>query len=194
MARINLLPWRDELRKKREKQFNVMAATAVMFTAAIMFGVHLYNEERIAYQQSRNQYMEQQIQVLETRIKKIKNLDGQRANLLARMEIIQQLQASRPEIVRVFDELITTLPEGVFYDSIKQSSNVLVVSGVAQSNAFVSSLMRNINSSIWLKDPALRQIVANRNLRTGETGLLRLAEFKLQFKQASKSADEDDRG
>ena len=195
MARINLLPWRDEQRQKREKQFNIMAISAVVVTAALMHGVHMYNEERIAFQESRNQYMEQQITSLNTRIKAIKNLDEQRKNLLARMEIIQQLQASRPEIVHIFDELITTLPEGVFYNQIKQNGNTLAVNGVAQSNAYVSSLMRNINASSWLKDPSLRQIVADRNSRTGDIDLLRLAKFELQFKQSStKTDDEEDEG
>jgi type IV pilus assembly protein PilN len=189
MARINLLPWRDELRSKRQKRFNTLAVFAVMSMAGVIGAVHWYNEERIAYQLERNAFLEQKTAELDAKIRQIKDLDEQRKNLLARMEIIQRLQASRPEIVHVFDELVTTLPEGVYYESVVQKENILTVNGIAQSNAFVSSLMRNLTSSPWLEAPALQQIKAQNDV--GSSDLLRLAKFGLQFRQTSKS-DEDD--
>ncbi len=194
MARINLLPWRNELRKKRQQEFNYMVLGAVVAMCAIIGGVHWFNEERIAFQKQRNAYLEQKTIELDARIKAIKNLDEQRKNLLARMDIIQQLQASRPEIVHVFDELVRTLPEGVYYQRVKQSGNVLTVTGVAQSNAFVSSLMRNLNQSPWLEGATLKEIVAETSNGSGNTELLRLANFGLEFKQKSLESDEKKEG
>lgn len=194
MARINLLPWRNELRKKRQQEFNYMALGAVVAMCAVIGGVHWFNEERIAFQKQRNSYLEQKTVELDARIKAIKNLDEQRKNLLARMEIIQQLQSSRPEIVHVFDELVRTLPEGVYYQKVKQSGSLLTVTGVAQSNAFVSSLMRNLNQSEWLGSPTLKEIVADQNNGSGNTELLRLANFGLEFKQTSLVAEENKDG
>lgn len=191
MARINLLPWRDELRKKRQQEFAVMAGVAVVLMCGVILAVHWYNEERISFQKERNAFLEAKTLELDEQIKAIKNLDEQRKNLLARMEIIQRLQASRPEIVHVFDELVATLPEGVYYERIKQQGSVLTVNGVAQSNAFVSSLMRNLNQSQWLEGANLREIVANQNLNTGSVDLLRLAKFGLEFKQASRANADD---
>lgn len=192
MARINLLPWRDELRRKRQKQFNTLAALAVLAMVGVIAAVHWYNEERIAYQLDRNKFLEQKTAELNAKIKEIRNLDKQRKDLVARMEIIQRLQSNRPEIVHVFDELVTTLPEGVYYESVSQKENILSVTGVAQSNAFVSSLMRNLEGSPWLEAPVLKEIKASQN-RTGSPAadLLRLAKFGLQFRQTSTTDDED---
>ena len=194
MARINLLPWRNELRKKRQKEFAYLAVGAAVAMLTVIGGVHWFNEERIAFQKQRNEYLEQKTVELDARIKAIKNLDEQRKNLLARMEIIQQLQSSRPEIVHVFDELVRTLPEGVYYQKVKQSGNLLTVSGVAQSNAFVSSLMRNLNRSEWLEGATLKEIVADASNGSGNTELLRLANFGLEFKQVTLVSDENTDG
>ena len=191
MVGINLLPWRNELRKKRQQEFNYMALGAVVAMCAVIGGVHWFNEERITFQKQRNDYLKETTMALDARIKAIKNLDEQRTNLLARMEIIQQLQSSRPEIVHVFDELVRTLPDGVYYQKVKQSGSLLTVNGVAQSNAFVSSLMRNLNRSEWLGGAKLKEIVADTANGSGNTELLRLANFGLEFKQKSLAAGEE---
>ncbi|NNG14020.1 MAG: pilus assembly protein PilN, partial [Gammaproteobacteria bacterium] len=114
MARINLLPWRDELRKERQKQFQMIAGLTAVLMLAIIALVHIRMGAIADNQQSRNAYLEKEIKVQNKIIKEIKNLEKEKARLLARMDIIQQLQGSRPQVVHVFDELVTTLPDGIY--------------------------------------------------------------------------------
>jgi type IV pilus assembly protein PilN len=186
MAQINLLPWREELRKRRQKEFGVSAAIAVGLMLCVVGGVHLHYQDRIEYQQSRNKYLDTQIQQLDKRIKEIGDLKNQRERLLARTEKIQQLQSGRPEIVHLVDEMVKTLPEGVYYTKVTQKGSNLALEGVAQSNARVSSLMRQLDSSAWLQDPKLLQIVAA-GKATAATAI-RNSQFRLNIKQTRKTA------
>jgi type IV pilus assembly protein PilN len=188
MARINLLPWREELRKKKQKEFSIVVAVTVAVMAGVVFGWQWWYQELIDFQKSRNTFLTQQISALETKIKDIKDLDDQKKRLIARMEIIQQLQGSRPEIVHLIDAMVTTLPEGVFYDSIQQKGNVLSLVGIAQANAYVSSLMRKLESNEWLKDPVLKEI-SSRGSKGND--LIRLAAFNLEITQVSKAAKKE---
>ena len=120
MPHINLLPWRDDLRKRREKEFIVTAVIAALMMGGVVLGVHLYYESRIAYQNQRNTFIEAEISGLDKKIKEIENLKKERDRLIARTKVIQDLQAGRPEIVHVFDELVTTLPDGVYYTKVSQ--------------------------------------------------------------------------
>jgi len=180
MATINLLPWREELRNRRQKEFITMIVIAIVAMVGVVGGVHWEFGNRIEFQQTRNQFLTDQIAALDIKIKQIKDIEEEKQNLLARMEIIEELQSSRPEIVHLMDEVVTTLPEGVYYTAIKQVARNLDVKGVAQSNARVSSLMRNIDKSQWLENPNLVEI---RKLKSSEKAQQRFSEFSLQFQQ-----------
>lgn len=158
MPHINLLPWRDELRKRREKEFIITAVIAAVLMGAVVLGVHLHYESRIAHQNQRNTFIETEIAALDKKIKEIEDLKKERDRLIARTKVIQNLQAGRPEIVHVFDELVTTLPEGVYYTKVAQKGRALNLQGVAQSNARVSSLMRSLDTSNWFENPSLVEI------------------------------------
>lgn len=178
MARINLLPWREELRKQRQQQFMALLGAAVIVTAALMAGVHFYVEDRMDFQRDRNAFLQTEIKKLDQQIKEINALDKTRQALEARMNIIQQLQTSRPEVVHLFDELARTLPEGVYLSSVQESNNNLVIKGTAQSNARVSTYMWNVEKSDWLGDPNLQVI------ETASKDGSRASQFVLNAKQA----------
>ena len=183
MARINLLPWRDELRKERQKQFQISAVLAAFLMLAIIALVHFRMGAIADNQQSRNAYLEKEIKVLNKRIKQIKDLEKSKARLLARMDIIQQLQGSRPQVVHVFDELVTTLPDGVYLTNIKNSGAGITLNGVAQSNARVSSYMRKVDNAEWLANPRLN--VIETKARKGQ----RISKFALKVRQTSPASN-----
>ena len=182
MPQINLLPWRDELRKRREKEFIITAVIAALLMGGVVLGVHLYNESRIAYQEQRNQFLEPEIASLDKKITEIEDLHKERDRLIARTQVIQSLQSGRPEIVHVFDELVTTLPEGVYYTKVAQKGRTLNLQGVAQSNARVASLMRSLDASKWFDSPSLVEIKDG----TEKDEAIRLSSFNLNVKQAPR--------
>lgn len=158
MPRINLLPHRAELRTKRRNQFFIgigvalgAAGLAVLLSNLVMDGI-------ISSQNGRNDLLKGEISALDKRIEEILDLEAKKERLLARMEIIEQLQRSRPEIVHVFDELVRTLPDGVRLTSVKQSGRRLEIKGDAESNTRVSAFMRNIDKSKWLTQPDLEVV------------------------------------
>jgi type IV pilus assembly protein PilN len=158
MPRINLLPWRDELRTERRNQFfAAMGAAAALAALLILIG-NLTFGSIIGHQQDRNQLLQSEIDLLNIKIKEILNLEDQKERLLERMEIIEQLQRSRPSIVHIFEELVTALPDGVFLTKIKQDTARLEIVGTAESNTRVSALMRNIDKSEWLSSPDLEVV------------------------------------
>ena len=170
-----------------------MAAIAVVVMAGVVGGVHLYFQGLIDYQAARNSYLETEIGRLDKKIKEIKDLELEKDRLLARMQIIEQLQSSRPEIVHLMDELVDKLPEGVYYTSVQQKGRGLNLKGVAQSNARVSSLMRQLDGSTWLKDPALVEIKRERSRDAGDD--MRLSAFDLNITQnAQKREGDEDEG
>lgn len=180
MHHINLLPWREELRKRRQKDFGIAALGAVLVTAGILVLVHMQFNSVIDYQQSRNRFLEEQIAQLDEKIKEINALDDEKKRLLARMQIIQRLQASRPEIVHLFDELVIAIPDGLYFEKLTQESDKVGISGYAQSNARVSSIMRRLAKSAWFNDPKLLEIKAD--AKADQNGL-RLNHFSLQITQ-----------
>jgi len=182
MARINLLPWRETLRKKRQRDFGIYALAAVLFMGAAAGGVHFYVEGMIDSQVKRNQYLKKEIAAMDRKIKEIKELEKTKAKLLARMNVIQTLQISRPEVVHLMDELVLTIPEGLFLTQLNQKGSKLALSGRAQSNARVSAYMRNIDDSKWIGNPSL-QVISNKS-KTG-TGM---SHFTLNAKQTSPIA------
>jgi len=172
MPRINLLPWRDELRAQRRTQFYAAMGGAFGVAALIVLIGVLMMDSVIDAQRERNQYLQTEIAALDARIKEILGLEEQKDRLVARMEIIEQLQQSRPEIVHVFEELVYTLPDGVYLTSVKQTGQRIEIKGSAESNTRVSALMRNIDSSKWLEKPEL-EVVEVKNSGDGP----RMSEF-----------------
>nr|MBS0021233.1 PilN domain-containing protein [Gammaproteobacteria bacterium] len=180
MHHINLLPWREELRKRRQKDFGIAALGAVLVTAGVLVLVHMQFNSVIDYQQNRNRFLEEQIAQLDEKIKEINALDDEKKRLLARMQIIQRLQASRPEIVHLFDELVIAIPDGLYFEKLTQESGKVGITGYAQSNARVSSIMRRLAKSPWFNDPKLLEIKAD--AKADQNGL-RLNHFSLQITQ-----------
>lgn len=158
MARINLLPWRESQRKKREKIFYLALALSVAMTANIISYINLYISDLVENQKQRNKYLQEQITILDKQINKIKDLEKEKEKLLARMEIIQKLQTSRPQIVRIFDKIAQTIPSGIYLESIKRQGHISVLNGVAESNARVSIFMRNLDASLVFQDLKLEVI------------------------------------
>jgi len=188
MAKINLLPWREELRKQKQQEFAFMSGGAAIIAGLIVLLAHLHVSGMINDQDQRNTFLESQIDILDQRIGRIKELEKLKANLLARMNVIQELQRSRPESVHLMDEIARTLPDGVYLNNFSQKGKGLSMKGVAQSNARVSDYMRNIDSSDWLTDPKLDLI------KTTEENRRRLANFQLQGKQKENKPQEGDAG
>ena len=198
MPQINLLPWREELRKRRNKDFGVMAFVVAALMAGVAYGVHWHFQQRIDFQKERNAFLETQIASLNEKIKEIEDLDREKERLLARMRIIQQLQSSRPEIVRVVESIVQSLPEGVFYTNIVQKGSRITMRGIAQSNARVSSLMRQLESSEWFENPNLVEIKAipQPTNTPGASDEIKLSNFNLQVTQSTKKkagADGEDK-
>ena len=161
MPRINLLPWREAERKRKRQEFFLSLGAAVATAALIVLLGQWQISSSIQGQRDRNDYLTREIAELDKQIEEINGLDRQKQQLLARMEIIETLQRSRPEIVHVFDEIVRIMPEGVYLTYLKQSGTRFELRGVAQSSTRVSSFMRNIDASQWLADPSL-QIVETR--------------------------------
>lgn len=178
MARINLLPWRAERRKLRQKEFMSMLGLAAAAALLLSFLIVMYYSGQIEGQQNRNQYLRDQIVLVDQQIKEIEELDKKKANLLARKQVIEELQASRSQMVHLFDELVRTIPEGVRLNSIKQSGQTLTLDGLAQSNARVSSYMRNLEESGWMTSPDLSIIEA----KGTDKGLPNVFSLKVQLK------------
>ncbi len=160
MAKINLLPWRAERRKLRQKEFFSMLGATALVAVLAAFGVITYFDHLIDGQNQRNALLQKEIALLDEKIKEIEELDKKKAQLLARKAVIEQLQASRSQMVHLFDELVRTIPEGVRLNTIKQTGDELTLDGVAQSNARVSSYMRALEVSGWLTNPDLSIIEA----------------------------------
>jgi type IV pilus assembly protein PilN len=177
MAKINLLPWREELRKQKQQEFAFMSGGAAVIAGLVVLLAHLHVDGLITDQINRNAFLEKEIEILDQRIGRIKELEKLKADLLARMNVIQELQRSRPESVHLMDEIVRTLPDGVHLSKFRQKGKGLSMNGVAQSNARVSDYMRNIDSSDWLTNPKLDQI------KTTQVNRRRLANFQLQGKQ-----------
>src|SRR5688572_8634817 len=158
MPRINLLPWREEQRRERKLRFLVALGGATVVAGAFMFLALLMFGSMISAQQARNDMLREEIRQLDKKIEEINNLENAKQKFIARMEIIEKLQRSRPEIVHVFDEIVRTLPDGAYLTGMRQTDKRFKFEGVAQSSTRVSAFMRNIDSSDWLKNPELEVV------------------------------------
>jgi type IV pilus assembly protein PilN len=185
MAHINLLPWREAQRKERQRQFTVVAIGSAVFMGLVVFYVHLHFNGLIEQQTNRNVFLEKQIAEVEKNIKQIQTLETDKQNLLSRMKIIQQLQGSRPEIVKLFYEIANSLPDGVYLTKLKRSGTNLEIEGVAESNANVSNFMKNLDDSDWLASPALEVIDTRKKEYPG------LSWFNLRVSQSRPNTKEE---
>jgi type IV pilus assembly protein PilN len=167
MPRINLLPWREQERKTRRREFLIAAGAAVI--AAVMFslGGKLMYASWIDTQTEKNNLLKKEIGKLDAQITDILDLENRKQRLLARMDIIEKLQRSRPEIVHLFDEIVKTVPDGIYLTSIKQTGKKLEIHGVAQSSTRVSTFMRNIDASTWMENPVLQVVESAKDTPTG---------------------------
>jgi len=195
MANINLLPWREELRQKRQRDFISILVGVLVLSAIVVAAWYAFNEKLIENQKNRNRYLKQEIVLVDKKIKEIKEIEERKANLIARMEVIQKLQISRPLIVHLFDELVRILPDGVVIDTLKQTNDAIIVEGFAQSNARVSALMRNIDQSKWLGSEVLKVIdFIDTKQRQGQIVQDKKgrASFTLKFKQIPPKVNKGD--
>lgn len=178
MPRINLLPWREVERKRKRQEFIVAAVAAVGLALLTGFVLRWQYGSIIDSQNARNQYLNEQIQQIDKQIEEINGLEAQKQSLQSRIQVIEQLQRSRPEVVHIFDQLVRLLPDGVYLTEVKQTDRRIQIKGIAESSTRVSAFMRNIDGSQWLKDPSL-EIVETKG--TGETG----ASFTLYANQTA---------
>lgn len=185
MPRINLLPWREAERKKRQRDFGVAMAGAVVAAVVVVMATIFTYSHMITGQVARNDRLTAEIVELEKSITEIDGLERQKERLLARMDIIEQLQKSRPEIVHLFDELARQLPEGVYLTGVQQTGSKVQIRGVAQSSTRVSALMRKIDASEWLGDPDVERV------ETTQAGSSRQSEFVVNLKQMHSDPDRE---
>jgi type IV pilus assembly protein PilN len=167
MPRINLLPWREQERKVRRREFGVAAGGAVFAGIIFALGGKLVYSSWTDAQIEKNNLLKKEIVKLDAEIADIQDLENRKQRLVARMEIIEKLQRKRPEIVHLFDEIVKTVPDGVYLTSIKQTGNRLEIKGIAQSSTRVSSFMRNIDSSVWMDNPVLLVVESAKDSPTG---------------------------
>ena len=194
MAKINLLPWREERRKELLNEFLVMLGLVALFAALTVGIVHFYHSQLIERQNTRIGYIDKRIKEVDKKITEIKELEKQKESLLSRMRAIESLQRDRPLIVHLFDELVRSVPEGMSILALKQEGLKITITGEAQSNARVSSFMRKIEQSEWLKDPKLKIIKEQKvQIKKGDINQEKIVnEFMLTFEQVMPTVNEEE--
>jgi len=185
MPQINLLPWRQELRKEQQRQFFTIMIMSLALMLLIVLASHLQINRMISTQESRNSLLSNVIKGVDTQLTEIKNLETEKQRLLDRMKIIQQLQRDRPEVVRLFDDLARTVPNGIYLKQVNQQASGLAIEGIAQSNARVSSFMRNLDSAKSMYNPNLTVIKSEKGKQ------LSARRFKLNVKYATEDTVSD---
>ena len=179
MARINLLPWREELREERKKQFLTSVVAAVLFTGLLLYVGVLFVNSMIDEQNDRNTFLGGQIAALNEEIKEISTLEQERDRLLARMQVIQELQTSRPKVVKILDSLARIVPEGVSLNKVSRQGEDISFNGAAQSNALVSVFMRQIDENNEFEDSRL-QVIQSAKTKTTKSFTVDVKESKLK--------------
>jgi type IV pilus assembly protein PilN len=187
MSTINLLPWRETRRKELQTQFLIMLMIVAALAVVVWGAGHFYHVQLIEVQNTRIAHVEKNIAAVDKKIAEIKQLEKEKERLLSRMRAIEQLQGNRPLIVRLFDEIINSLPEGVTVSSISQKGTTITIDGLAQSNARVSSFMRQLESSQWLANPNLKVIK-----ESNAAGDKPVNSFTLTFSQVIPKAEAGD--
>jgi len=190
MSNINLLPWREQRREERKKQFLTTLVLVVIFAGSIVFLADQYFSSVIDNQHSRNGYIREKNAELDRRIAEIQLLRAQRQQLIERMKIIQDLQGNRPIVSHVFDQMVRTIPDGVYFKSLQMTGTNIAIEGEAERNSLVSNLMRRQDASDWLTAPTLLEVKASNNPQLEQASL-----FKLNVKQTKpKDGDETQQG
>jgi type IV pilus assembly protein PilN len=185
MPRINLLPWRDQQRKERKLAFFVALGGAALAALVAAFAGYLLFKSMISSQEQRNDRLRAEIKTVDRQIEEINDLETQKQRFIARMQVIEKLQRSRSEVVHLFDEIARTMPDGTYLTSFKQEGKHLKFEGVAQSSTRVSTFMRNISASQWMKDPELEVVESKPGATVGNS-------FVLDAGEIVAAGDEDD--
>jgi type IV pilus assembly protein PilN len=162
MPNINLLPWREELREELKKQFIVITAVIAVFAVTSVGLAWFVMQSNIDYQLLRNNYVQTEINRVSSQVSAIKELKAKRKQMLERMRVIQSLQGNRPVIVNLVDELVRIIPDGVFLTQVSTVGDLISIKGTAESNNRVASLMRNVDRSVWFREPSLTEVTANK--------------------------------
>lgn len=196
MANINLLPWRADRRKLREREFYMMLLATAVAAFAVLLAAIIWMNYVITDQQDRNTYLQGEIKSLDKKIEEIKELDKTRSQLLTRKEIIEQLQSNRSQMVHLFDEMVKTIPDGTRLTSMKQAGDVLTLEGVAESNSRVATYMRNIEASPWMGHADLRKIENKAGAKDIDKKMPYVfsLDVKLRKPEAAQEADQEDAG
>jgi type IV pilus assembly protein PilN len=185
MPRINLLPWRDQQRKERKLAFFVALGGAALGALVAAFAGYLLFKSMISSQEQRNDRLRAEIKTVDRQIEEINDLETQKQRFIARMQVIEKLQRSRSEVVHLFDEVARNIPDGTYLTSFKQEGKHLKFEGVAQSSTRVSTFMRNISGSQWMKDPELEVVESKPGNTVGNS-------FVLDAGEIVASGDDDD--
>lgn len=188
MAQINLLPWRQWRRRERNRQFVLTIALAAVASGAAVYASYQFVGGMIQYQERRNELLESEIAKMEDKIEEIEELKETRRRLVNRMKVIEDLQKKRTETVHLFDELVSTVPDGVHLTSLKQQGDSISLKGQAESNSRVSNYMKELDSSDWFSDPQLKII------ETTEGEPRRVSEFTLEVKQTPPEPEGSEQG
>ncbi|PWK48555.1 PilN domain-containing protein [Pleionea mediterranea] len=188
MARINLLPWREELRKEKQRQFLSILGLVFVLGVVVVMSYKYTVGMQIEAQVQRNNFLKAEIKSLESQIKEIEKLEAERQQLIDRMEMITSLQQSRPKIVHIFDELVKAIPEGLNLKSIERKGNQLIIEGSAESAQRVTSFMRKIDNSEWFKNGNLKDIDSDKDYGAGRKA------FSLTVDEKSLKSDKDEQG
>ncbi len=184
MPRINLLPWREQQRKERKLAFFVALGGAAVGALLAAFAGYLLVNSMIGAQERRNEQLRAEIKAVDRQIEQINDLESQKQRFISRMQVIEKLQRSRSEVVHLFDEVAKTVPDGTYLTTFKQDGKHLKFEGVAQSSTRVSTFMRNISGSQWMKDPELEVVESKPGNSIGNS-------FVLDASQVVTSGDED---
>lgn len=184
MPRINLLPWREQQRKDRKLAFFVALGASAVAALLVAFAGYLMFNSMISSQERRNEKLRAEIKVVDRQIEEINDLETQKQRFISRMQVIEKLQRSRSEEVHLFDEITKTMPDGTYLTALKQNGRTLKFEGVAQSSTRVSTLMRNISASQWMKDPELEVVESKTGATAGDS-------FVLDAAQVTTAGDDD---
>lgn len=190
MAHINLLPWRERLREERRREFLTIMVGFVIIAGGLIFLVDRYFTGEINMQQARNDFIRAEIALLDAQVAEINQLRQQKEDIRARMNVITDLQGTRPVIVRIFDEMVRTLPDGVFYEEVQRTDNVIAVEGIAESYARITELMRNLDDSEWFEATDLSEFSV---IESAETAMSASISFSLTLNiELPNQADQDE--
>jgi type IV pilus assembly protein PilN len=177
MPRINLLPWREQQRKERKLAFFVALGGAALGALLVAFAGYLMFKSMISSQEQRNNRLRAEIKIVDRQIEEINDLEAQKQRFVARMQVIEKLQRSRSEVVHLFDEITKTMPDGTYLTTFTQEGRKLKFEGVAQSSTRVSTFMRNISASQWMKDPELEVVESKPGSTVGNSFVLDAAQI-----------------